>query len=94
MIERKISKGIRRAVTARLRDFYRLMLAQLSADTENFWQRVQLSSMRCPSCGGEMVLNRTIERSGSQEAHHVFACPRCGLFYFTEDYVPVSGRQS
>ncbi len=93
MTERKERKAIRRLLTEKLREFYRLMLAQLSADTEGFWRRVQLSSMRCPSCGGQMALRRTLEGSGSGEPIHVFACPTCGLSYFTEDYVPVSGRQ-
>ena len=83
---------LRRIVNDRLYKFHRLLVAQFSSDAENFLERVRLSSMRCPACGGQMALSRTITTFDPRETEHIFACVRCGLSYLTEDHIPVNGR--
>jgi hypothetical protein len=83
---------LRRIINDRLREFHRLLVAEFSSDSESFLERLQLSSMRCPACGGQMALARTITTFNPREPEHVFACMRCGLSYLTEDHVPVNGR--
>jgi YgiT-type zinc finger domain-containing protein len=83
---------LRRIISDRLREFHRLLVAEFSSDSEDFLERIQLSSMRCPACGGQMALARTITTFDSRETENVFACVRCGLSYLTEDHIPVNGR--
>ena len=47
---------LRRIINDRLREFHRLLVADFSSDSEGFLERIQLSSMRCPACGGQMGL--------------------------------------
>jgi hypothetical protein len=92
MSERTKRCMLRRIISDRLYEFHRGLIVQFSSDAENFLERVRLSSMRCPACGGQMALSRTIATYGPREAEHVFACVGCGLSYLTEDHIPVNGH--
>ena len=83
---------LRRIIAAKLCEFHRLLLVQVSRGGEDLLLRAELSSMRCPACGAQMVLSRSIATADLQDPHHVFACTTCGLSYFTRDHIPVSGR--
>jgi uncharacterized protein YbaR (Trm112 family) len=92
MRERTKRNALRRVIAARLHEFHRLLLALFSRGAEDLLLRAELSSLRCPACGAQMVLSRSIATADLQEPHHVFACTTCGLSYFTIDGIPVSGR--
>jgi hypothetical protein len=91
MGERIKRSAVRRIIAARLYDFHRLLLAQFSRGAEDFLQRLERSAMRCPACGSQMALSRSVATADPQEQEHVFACMTCGVSYFTRDYIPVSG---
>jgi hypothetical protein len=49
-------KALRHILAAKLYEFHRLLLAQFSRGAEDILLRAELSSMRCPACGAQMIL--------------------------------------
>jgi hypothetical protein len=92
MSERTKRSVLRRVINDRLYQFHRALLVWFASDAKNFLERLRLSSMRCPACGGQMALTRTITTFNPREMENVFACVRCALSYLTEDHIPVNGR--
>jgi predicted RNA-binding Zn-ribbon protein involved in translation (DUF1610 family) len=92
MRERPNRNVLRRIIAEKLYEFHRLLLTQSSRGAEDLMLRAEISSMRCPACGAQMVLSRSIATADLHDPHHVFACATCGLSYFTRDHIPVSGR--
>lgn len=92
MRERTKRNALRLIIDEKLYEFHRLLLAQFSRGAEALLLRAELSSMRCPACGAQMILTRSIATADLQDPHHVFACTTCGLSYFTRDHIPVNGR--
>jgi hypothetical protein len=92
MSERTKRSVLRRVINDRLYQFHRALLVWFASDAKNFLERLRLSSMRCPACGGQMALTRTITTFNPRETENVFACVRCALSYLTEDHIPVNGR--
>lgn len=91
MSERRSRKVLRRAIAAKLSEFYRLLVGEVSQGADDLLRRVELWAMRCPACGTQMDLSKTIATADPQEPEHVFACRKCGVSYFTKDYIPVGG---
>jgi predicted RNA-binding Zn-ribbon protein involved in translation (DUF1610 family) len=92
MRERNERNALRLIIAEKLYEFHRLLLAQSSRGAEDLLLRAEISSVRCPACGAQMVLRGSIATADLQDQDHVFACTTCGLSYFTRDYIPVSSR--
>jgi predicted RNA-binding Zn-ribbon protein involved in translation (DUF1610 family) len=92
MRERTKRNALRLIIAEKLYEFHRLLLAQSSRGAGDLLLRAEISSMRCPACGAQMVLSGSIATADLQDQDHVFACTTCGLSYFTRDHIPVSAR--
>jgi hypothetical protein len=82
----------RQQLADRLRQFHTVLVTRFAAGAEDFLRRMELSYMRCPVCGDEMVSRISMANANPRFPDYLFACARCGVSYFTEGYTPVNGR--
>ena len=83
----KKRRAIRRRLADALLKFHRTLVTGVAADAEGFLRRVELSLMRCPACGDEMVPGISKATINPRYPDYLFACAKCGVSYFTESYM-------